>query len=71
MKAKEVLKTLRVTRNTLHTYVKQGKIRVVKYPNGRYEYNQEDVWKIAGIERNHLNVMRMKIFLVVFPISMN
>lgn len=48
MKAKEVLKILKITRPTLTKYVKSGKIKVVQLPNGTYEYNEDDVLKLGG-----------------------
>jgi len=60
MKAKEVLRILRVDRTTLSTYVKTGKIRVVKLHNGRYDYNEEDVYKLAG---KKLKVNKRKVVL--------
>ncbi|WP_041722640.1 IS607 family transposase [Caldicellulosiruptor saccharolyticus] len=53
MKAKEVLELLKISRPTLTKYVKEGKIRVTVMPNGFYDYNEEDVYKIfmKGIER--------------------
>jgi len=48
MKAGEVLRILRISRNTLCKYVKEGKIRVRELHNGHYDYNEEDVWKLAG-----------------------
>lgn len=48
MKAKEVLKILKITRPTLTKYVKSGKIKVVELPNGTYEYNEDDVLKLGG-----------------------
>ena len=50
MKAKEVLKTLKITRPTLCKYVKDGVIGVRKLPNGTYEYNDDDVFKKFGLE---------------------
>lgn len=44
MKAKEVLNLLRITRQTLTKYVKEGIIKVDVLPNGRYEYNEESVY---------------------------
>ena len=49
MKAKEVLKILKITRPTLTRYVKTGRIRVVQCPNGFYDYNDDDVFKTAKI----------------------
>lgn len=48
MKSKEVLKLLGITRPTLTSYVKSGKIGVVKNPNGFYSYNSNDVFSIVG-----------------------
>ncbi|WP_251820364.1 helix-turn-helix domain-containing protein [Campylobacter jejuni] len=36
MKAKEVLKLLKISRVTLYKYVKSGKIRVTQMPNSLY-----------------------------------
>ncbi|MDM8549842.1 IS607 family transposase [Desulfobacterales bacterium HSG2] len=44
MKAQEVLKILRITRPTLTKYVKEGKIKAVKKPNGFYEYDEHSVY---------------------------
>lgn len=49
MKAKEVLKLLKITRQTLTRYVKTNKIRTVTLPNGTYDYNEDDVFKCANI----------------------
>ena len=38
MKAKEVLEKYKITRRTLHNWVKSGKIKVEKTPSGRYIY---------------------------------
>ena len=53
MKSKEVLKLLRVSRNTVTKYINEGIIRVVELPNGRYDYNDDDVYQKfnRGIER--------------------
>lgn len=48
MKANEVLKLLRITRPTLTKYVKNGLIKVDKLPNGRYEYNSDDVYSFLN-----------------------
>ena len=44
MKAKEVLNLLKITRQTLTKYVKEGIIKVDVLPNGRYEYDEESVY---------------------------
>jgi predicted site-specific integrase-resolvase len=53
MKAKEVLELLKISRPTLTKYVKQGIIRVTVMPNGYYDYNEDDVYKLfmKGVER--------------------
>jgi predicted site-specific integrase-resolvase len=48
MKAKEVLKILRITRPTLTSYVKRGLITVKLQPNKQYDYSEDDVLKLAG-----------------------
>lgn len=45
MKAKDVLRILSISRPTLSRYVKDGLIRTKTMPNGRYDYNEEDVYK--------------------------
>ncbi len=53
MLSKEVLDLLKITRQTLTRYVKTGLIRTITLPNGRYDYNNDDVYKIfnKGIVR--------------------
>lgn len=48
MRAKQVLDILQVHRVTLNRYVREGKIRVIKMANGRYDYNDEDVFAFIG-----------------------
>jgi len=48
MKANEVLNLLRITRKTLHVYEATGKIRYTVMPNGYYDYNDEDVYKLLN-----------------------
>lgn len=38
MKAKEILEKYKITRRTLHNWVKTGMIKVEKTPSGRYIY---------------------------------
>jgi putative resolvase len=61
MKAKEVLKILKITRQTLCKYVKQGKIRVEKLPNGYYLYNAEDVYKFLNKTLVRKNVIYARV----------
>lgn len=48
MRAKEALEILQVHRVTLNKYVREKKIRVTTLANGRYEYNDEDVFSFVG-----------------------
>jgi predicted site-specific integrase-resolvase len=48
MKAKEVLKILRIHRVTLSNYVKHKKIKVKNLPNGTYDYDDNDVYALLG-----------------------
>ena len=53
MKAKEVLSTLKITRQTLTRYVKLGKVKFTTNPLGRYEYDEKSVYAFLNkdIER--------------------
>lgn len=61
MKSKEVLKILKVTRPTLTKYVKNGYIRVDEQPNGFYDYNDDDVFKLAKISTNRQCVIYARV----------
>ena len=52
MRAKEALNILKVHRVTLNSYVRSGKIRVTKMSNGRYDYNDDDVYRFVGKRAN-------------------
>jgi predicted site-specific integrase-resolvase len=54
MKAAEVLKLARISRRHLSRLVNRGQIRVTIQPNGRYDYNREDVYLSIGSERQNL-----------------
>lgn len=49
MKAKEVLKILKVTRPTLTKYVKNGKIKTKKLTSGMYDYDEDSIFALADI----------------------
>jgi len=53
MKAKNVLNKLKITRQTLCTYVKQSKIKVKLLHNKQYDYNEEDVYKLLGYKKEN------------------
>ena len=61
MKTKEVLKILRVTRQTLTKYVKDKRIRVTTMPNGFYDYNEDDVYKLANISPSRTCVIYARV----------
>ena len=48
MKAKEVLNLLRITRQTLTNYVKNGIIKVEILKNGRYDYDNQSVYSFLN-----------------------
>jgi predicted site-specific integrase-resolvase len=54
MKAKEVLKLLKVSRPTLCKYVTSGKLKVTLQPNGFYDYDNDTVYKLIGIENREV-----------------
>jgi len=55
MKSKEVLKLLNVTRATLTSYIKSGKITGTKLPNGYYDYNEESIYNFFGKPSTFIN----------------
>ena len=61
MKSAKVLKTLKVTRQTLTKYVKNGEIRVETQPNGMYIYNDDDVYRKAGIPAERTNAVYARV----------
>jgi putative resolvase len=48
MKAEEVMNLLQISRKTLHVYAKAGRISYTVMPNRRYNYSEEDVYKILN-----------------------
>lgn len=61
MKCKEVLKLLKVSRQTLAKYVKENKIRVIKNINGFYDYNDEDIYKLLNKNYIRKNVIYARV----------
>lgn len=55
MKAKEVLKLLRISRITLMNYVKKGYIKGFKQPTGVYNYDEESVYSFIGLNKKKSN----------------
>lgn len=52
---------LKVTRQTLTKYVKNGEIRVETQPNGMYIYNDDDVYRKAGISAERTNAVYARV----------
>lgn len=61
MKSAKVLKLLHISRATLVKYVKNKEIRVVELSNGFYEYNDEDVYRKAGLADERYNVIYARV----------
>ena len=61
MKSARVLKLLHISRATLVKYVKNKEIRVVELPNGFYDYNDEDVYRKAGLADERYNVIYARV----------
>lgn len=61
MKAKEVIKLLKISRPTLCKYLKTGLIKGTILPNGTYDYEKESVYKVfnKGIERANVIYARV------------
>lgn len=55
MKAKEVMKILRISNPTLSRYVKNGWIKATRLPNNRYNYDEESVYEFlnSGVPRKN------------------
>ena len=61
MKSAKVFKILHITRQTLVQYVKRKEIRVVLLPNGTYDYNDDDVYRKAGLASERMNVVYARV----------
>ena len=46
MKAKEVMKILKISRSTLYNYTRDGTIKATLLDNGYYDYDEDSVFKI-------------------------
>ena len=56
MKANRVLKLLKVTRPTLTSYVKSGKLKVKMNVNGFYDYDDDSVYDLIGVTNREVAV---------------
>ena len=61
MKAEEVLNLLQISRKTLHVYSHNGRIRYTVMPNKRYDYNEEDVYKILNKDVKRKTVLYARV----------
>jgi putative resolvase len=61
MKASEVLKILKICRQTLTNYVKSGKIKVIKLGNGYYDYDIESVYAFLNVTLERKNIIYARV----------
>ena len=61
MKYKEAEKILKVNRATIYRYVKTGKLRVTQISEHRYNYNDDDVFKLAGLTKERKAVIYARV----------
>ena len=60
MKANEVIKLLKITRQTLYNYTKNGTLKVIKKSNGRYDYDDDSVFSMTS-KNPRINVMYCRV----------
>lgn len=63
MKAKEVRRILGVTRKTINSYIKQGKLNPVIINSHHYEYDENEVYNILGKGKERYNVTYSRVSL--------
>lgn len=61
MKAGKVIETLNISRSTLYNYVVTNKIRVTKLENGRNDYSDEDVYRLANKNQDRISVIYSRV----------
>jgi len=63
MTKKQALETIGCHSSTLKRYVDKGHVRVTKLPNGRYNYYEDDVYKMVGkrLNREHWTVLYSRV----------
>ena len=61
MKAEEFLNLLQISRKTLHVYAHDGRIRYTVMPNKRYDYSEEDVYKILNKDVKRKTVLYARV----------
>ena len=65
MKAKEVMELLDISRRTLTRYITKGVIKGNRLPTGRYIYDDESVYKLAG-KKKHSKEKEIDTFIYLF-----
>ncbi len=61
MKANEVMKILKICRQTLSNYVKSGKIKVTKLGNGLYDYDDASVYAFLNVSPDRVNIIYARV----------
>lgn len=61
MKAKEVLKLLKISRPTLCKYAKEGTIHTILKVNGDYDYCEEDVYRLLNRKQERKSVIYARV----------
>jgi len=61
LKAKEVLRLLKITRPTLSNYIKMKYISGYKKPNGQYEYNDSSIYDFLNKGHDRVNVIYSRV----------
>ena len=61
MNSKEVLKLLKITRQTLTKYVKTGKISTKRNTNGFYDYLDSDVYALMNKNVERINIIYCRV----------
>ena len=65
MKAKEVMELLDISRRTLSRYIISGVIKGKRLPTGRYIYDDESVYELAG-KKKHTKEKEIDILSIYF-----
>lgn len=63
MKAREVMRILNITRQTLSNYVKSGKLTPVKINPHHYDYKEDEVYSLLGRCKERQNVTYSRVSL--------
>lgn len=61
MKSKEVLKILNISRPSLTTYIKSGKIKGTLMKNGYYDYDEDSIYQFLGQKKERTNVIYARV----------